>query len=104
MESVWNLPGPARPGYWQRLGHALIFLGVLGLGVILITLLTSLSAYVEQTAVVVAFTELLAAVAARKPPTLLDIYSRGMSSGRVPPVPGRAARAGWRCCRAAPCG
>ncbi|MHB1593348.1 MAG: YihY/virulence factor BrkB family protein [Streptosporangiaceae bacterium] len=48
MESVWNLPGPARPGYFQRLGRALEFLGVLGLGVIVTTLLTTLGAY-EQT-------------------------------------------------------
>ncbi len=26
MEQVWNLPGPARPGYVQRLGRALLFL------------------------------------------------------------------------------
>jgi uncharacterized BrkB/YihY/UPF0761 family membrane protein len=45
MAQVWNLPGPARPGYLQRLGRAALFLGVLGLGVIVTTLLTSLSAY-----------------------------------------------------------
>jgi membrane protein len=42
MAQVWNLPGPARPGYLQRLGRAGLFLGVLGLGVIVTTLLTSL--------------------------------------------------------------
>ena len=26
MDQVWNLPGPARPGYVQRLGRALLFL------------------------------------------------------------------------------
>jgi hypothetical protein len=35
---VWNLPGPERPGYVQRLGRAAQFLGVLGLGVIITTL------------------------------------------------------------------
>src|SRR5215475_15047057 len=30
MEQVWNLPGPARPGYFQRLGRAVVFLAVLG--------------------------------------------------------------------------
>ena len=42
MEQVWNLPGPARPGYFQRLGRAMEFLGVLGVGVILTTLLAAL--------------------------------------------------------------
>jgi YihY family inner membrane protein len=45
MEQVWNLPGPARPGYVQRLGRALVFLGVLGFGVIVTTGLTSLGLY-----------------------------------------------------------
>lgn len=29
MAQVWNLPGPARPGYLQRLGRAALFLAVL---------------------------------------------------------------------------
>jgi YihY family inner membrane protein len=45
MEQVWNLPGPARPGYVQRLGRSLLFLGLLGCAVIVTTLLTSLSTY-----------------------------------------------------------
>src|SRR5207249_2678093 len=45
MEQVWNLPGPARPGYVQRLGRALVFLGVLGFGVVVTTGLTSLGLY-----------------------------------------------------------
>jgi YihY family inner membrane protein len=45
MEQVWNLPGPARPGYVPRLGRALIFLVLLGVGVIVTTLLTSLNTY-----------------------------------------------------------
>src|SRR5260221_9841875 len=45
MAQVWNLPGPARPGYLQRLGRAALFLAVLGLAVIVTTLLTSLGAY-----------------------------------------------------------
>src|SRR6266487_2895345 len=45
MEQVWNLPGPARPGYGQRLGRALVFLGVLGFGVLVTTGLTSLGLY-----------------------------------------------------------
>ncbi|HEX5187950.1 MAG TPA: YhjD/YihY/BrkB family envelope integrity protein, partial [Streptosporangiaceae bacterium] len=41
MAQVWNLPGPDRPGYWQRLGRAGLFLLVLGAGVMITTLLTS---------------------------------------------------------------
>jgi hypothetical protein len=42
MEQVWNLPGPARPGYVQRLGRAVLFLALLGAGVIVTTGLSSL--------------------------------------------------------------
>jgi YihY family inner membrane protein len=45
MEQVWNLPGPARPGYVQRLGRAVAFLAVLGFGVVVTTGLTSLGLY-----------------------------------------------------------
>jgi len=43
MEQVWNLPGPARPGYVQRLGRALLFLCLLGGGVIVTTGLAGLT-------------------------------------------------------------
>ena len=46
MEQVWNLPGPARPGYVPRLGRAVLFLGLLGAGVIVTTGATSLDTYV----------------------------------------------------------
>ena len=46
MEQVWNLPGPARPGFLQRLGRAVLFLGLLGVGVIVTTGLASLNTYV----------------------------------------------------------
>ena len=45
MAQVWNLPGPARPGFLQRLGRALLFLVLLGLLVIATLLLASLSTY-----------------------------------------------------------
>src|ERR1700683_2378532 len=48
MEQVWNLPGPARPGYVQRLGRAVLFLGLLGAGVIVTTGLSSLPTYVHN--------------------------------------------------------
>jgi YihY family inner membrane protein len=47
MEQVWNLPGPARPGYAQRLGRAVLFLCLLGGGVIVTTGLASLSTYLQ---------------------------------------------------------
>jgi YihY family inner membrane protein len=46
MEQVWNLPGRKRPGYVPRLGRAVLFLGLLGAGVIVTTGLTSLDNYV----------------------------------------------------------
>jgi YihY family inner membrane protein len=48
MEQVWNLPGPARPGYVQRLGRAGQFLALLGAGVIVTTGLTSLTDYLHN--------------------------------------------------------
>ena len=45
MAQVWNLPGPDRPGYWQRLGRAGLFLLVLAVGVIVTTLLTSFATW-----------------------------------------------------------
>jgi YihY family inner membrane protein len=48
MEQVWNLPGPARPGYVQRLGRAVLFLCLLGGGVIVTTGLASLSTYLQH--------------------------------------------------------
>jgi YihY family inner membrane protein len=62
MEQVWNLPGPARPGYVQRLGRAMEFLGVLGVGVILTTLLASLNTYGKKAAIFTALAELAAAL------------------------------------------
>jgi YihY family inner membrane protein len=47
MAQVWNLPGPARPGYVQRLGRSLLFLGLLGAGVIVTTGLAGLSTYLQ---------------------------------------------------------
>ena len=47
MEQVWNLPGPARPGFLQRLGRAVLFLVLLGAGVIVTTGLASLSTYLH---------------------------------------------------------
>ena len=48
MEQVWNVPGPARPGYVQRLGRAGLFLCLLCGGVIVTTGLASLSTYLHS--------------------------------------------------------
>src|SRR5258708_29641317 len=63
MAQVWNLPGPERPGYVQRLGRAGLFLGVLGLGVIVTTLLTGLGTFGHDGTVIVAGVDALAVAA-----------------------------------------
>jgi YihY family inner membrane protein len=62
MAQVWNLPGPARPGYLPRLGRAMLFLGVLGVGVIASTLLTGLVAYGHNVLITVVLAQVLAAL------------------------------------------
>jgi YihY family inner membrane protein len=57
MEQVWNLPGPARPGFLPRLGRALLFLVLLGLVVIATSLLASLSTYGHHALSFVIFVE-----------------------------------------------
>jgi YihY family inner membrane protein len=61
MEQVWNLPGPARPGYVQRLGRAGLFLALLGGGVVVTTGLASLNTYVLKGFIAVVLAEVLAA-------------------------------------------
>jgi len=61
MAQVWNLPGPARPGYIPRLGRSLVFLGILGLGVSATTLVTGLSTDGRNAITVVVLLEALAA-------------------------------------------
>jgi YihY family inner membrane protein len=63
MEQVWNLPGPDRPGFVQRLGRSGIFLGLLTTGVIVTTLLTGLSTYGHNTAWLVIPAQIAAALA-----------------------------------------
>jgi YihY family inner membrane protein len=62
MEQVWNLPGPARPGFVPRLGRAAEFLGLLGGGVVLTTGLAALNTYGHQAWYWTALAELAAAV------------------------------------------
>jgi len=59
MAQVWNLPGPARPGYVQRLGRAMLFIALLGGGVIVTTGLASLNTYVLKGFWAVILAELL---------------------------------------------
>src|SRR6476646_4960336 len=61
MEQVWNLPGPARPGFVQRLGRAFLFIALLGGGVVVTTGLASLNTYVLKGLWAVIPAELLAA-------------------------------------------
>ncbi len=60
MAQVWNLPGPARPGYLQRLGRAVAFLALLGAGVVVTTLLASLNTYGRNAPALVGLAEVLA--------------------------------------------
>jgi YihY family inner membrane protein len=57
MEQVWNLPGPARPGFLPRLGRALLFLVLLGAVVLATTLLAGLSTYGHHALSFVIFAE-----------------------------------------------
>jgi YihY family inner membrane protein len=61
MAQVWNLPGPARPGFAQRLGRAFLFIALLGGGVIVTTGLASLNTYLVKGFWAVILAELLAA-------------------------------------------
>lgn len=61
MEQVWNLPGPARPGFVQRLGRAALFIALLGGGVVATTALASLNTYLLKGFWAVVLAELLAA-------------------------------------------
>jgi YihY family inner membrane protein len=61
MEQVWNLPGPARPGFVPRLGRAMLFIALLGGGVIVSTGLASLNTYLLKGLWAVILAEVLAA-------------------------------------------
>lgn len=62
MAQVWNLPGPARPGYVPRLGRAVLFLAVLGVGVVGGTFLTGLVTYGNNHVIAVVLAQGLAAL------------------------------------------
>jgi YihY family inner membrane protein len=62
MAEIWNIPGPQRPGYLQRLGRTGLFLLVLAVGVIATTGLASLNAFGHQDIAIVIGADLLALV------------------------------------------
>lgn len=84
MAQVWNLPGPARPGYVPRLGRCLLFLGVLGTGVVVTTGLSALNTFGHHLLVFVALAEVLA-VAAN-----IGLYFIGFRALTPKGVPSRA--------------
>jgi YihY family inner membrane protein len=63
MAQVWNLPGPARPGYVPRLGRCLLFIVVLGTGMIVTTGLSALGTFGQHLPVFVVLAEILAVIA-----------------------------------------
>lgn len=63
MAQVWSLPGPDRPGYFQRLGRAGLFLLVLGTGVIVTTLLTGFGTWGNSSPFLTMLAEVIAAAA-----------------------------------------
>jgi YihY family inner membrane protein len=91
MAQVWNLPGPARPGYVPRLGRAFIFLGLLGGGVLLTTGLAALNTYGQKAAYWTALAELAAAVGnvALYLAAFRVLTPKGVPAGRL--VPGALA-------------
>lgn len=60
MAQVWNIPGPDRPGYVQRLGRSGLFLVGLLVGVIATTGLASLNAFSHRIPVLLAAADVLA--------------------------------------------
>src|SRR2546421_543813 len=63
MQQVWNLPGPARPGYFPRLGRCLLFLITLVVGLVVTTGMTSLGVFTNQAAIWTILLDIVAAVA-----------------------------------------
>lgn len=45
MAQVWNLPGPDRPNYWKRLGRSVLFIAVLGGGLLASTFLAAFGTF-----------------------------------------------------------
>lgn len=84
MEQVWNLPGPARPGYLPRLARSLLFLGILGASAIVTTLLTGLVTFGHHAVIIVVLAEVLAIA------TNIGLYFASFRVLTPKGVPGRA--------------
>src|SRR6185437_2615604 len=63
MAQVWNVPGPARPGYLQRLGRSGLFLVGLLIGVVATTGLASISTFSHQSPALLVGADALAVLA-----------------------------------------
>src|SRR5213082_534675 len=62
MQQVWNLPGPARPGYFPRLGRCLLFLIALVVGLVVTTGMTSLGVFTNQAVIWTILLDIVAAI------------------------------------------
>jgi YihY family inner membrane protein len=60
MEQVWNLPGPARPGYLPRLIRSALFLVLLAVGLVISTSLGGLVTYGKHALVIAVLAQVLA--------------------------------------------
>jgi YihY family inner membrane protein len=63
MEQIWNVPGPQRPGYLQRLSRTGLFLAVLAVGLITTTALATLNGFGHHSVVIVVLADILALAA-----------------------------------------
>src|SRR6185437_1226713 len=63
MAQVWNVPGPARPGYLQRLGRSGLFLVGLLIGVVATTGLASINTFSHQSPALLVGADALAVLA-----------------------------------------
>jgi len=63
MTQVWNLPGPARPGYVPRLIRSVIFLAVLAVGLAISTSLGGLVTYGKHSLIVAVLAQVLGVLA-----------------------------------------
>ena len=101
MEQVWNLPGPARPGYLPRLGRCALFLGVLAVGLVVSTLLAGLVTYGHHALGVVILAQALAVLAnvGLYLASFRVLTPKGIPAGPWCPGPWPAGSRGPRCWR-----
>jgi YihY family inner membrane protein len=62
MEQVWSIPGAIRPNYLARMVRSLLFLAVLGIGVLVTTALASFGTFGKHAVVLGLAAELVAAI------------------------------------------